>query len=112
MAAPTTTQPSAAGNASNGENRMMRLPCRGCRPRRSYASIGSSKISENRQSAIDTSIAWPSPVRSRCSSAARMPCAAKVPATASDSGDAAFVGTPSGAPVIAMNPTAAWIIVS
>jgi hypothetical protein len=59
-----------------------------------------------------TSTCCPSPVRNRCSSAARIPAKANVPAIVSARDEPAFIGGPSGSPVMLISPAAACTIVS
>jgi hypothetical protein len=53
---------------------------------------------------------WPSPVRSRWSSAPRIPETANVPEIPSVSGVPALLGRPFGSPVMLIRPVAAWTI--
>ena len=63
-------------------------------------------------SCMDTSIFCPWPVFSRCQRAAMTPKAAWIPAPVSPMVEPGLVGGPSGKPVKAMEPPAAWAIIS
>src|SRR2546430_5664593 len=51
---------------------------------------------------------WPRPVRSRCASAARIAVAAYMPVRMSVMATPTFIGSPSGSPVMLINPPIAW----
>ena len=61
---------------------------------------------------METSIHWPWPVRSRCSSAVVMAPKANVPPMLSAMAEPALVGGPSGKPVKFMRPETAWVTAS
>ena len=84
------------------------LPIRpGTLPAMVYAEAWLTSPASSDESRL-TSTRWPSPVRSRWRSAARIPTEANSPARMSTSATPTFWGSPSGDPVMLIRPPSAW----
>ncbi len=112
MGAQIANQPSTDWKVPNGARRGTTAPVRSGKPTDSRASNGSHATSEVRLPSIETSTCWPSPVRSACITAARVPITANSGATRSPIGRPNRTGASPGSPAVIMTPLSAWMIVS
>ena len=98
------------GSGSYGNTLGCALPIRyGTTPAVAYAELWLTSPDSADDSRL-TSTRWPSPVASRCRSAARMPITAWLPAITSNTEMPARYGGPSGSPVRLISPDAACTI--